>query len=120
MKKLLILLFGYLLTSCSNENPLNGKAFLLSTNEVGKTSSTTLLQFSSNEYVEVFNIKEMATSNNSYTKTPYRVKGNIFYIHGVSYVMKNNKDGFDLYKDQILKYRLLASKGDLTGKLLAH
>ncbi|HEY0770345.1 MAG TPA: hypothetical protein VGD31_08410, partial [Sphingobacteriaceae bacterium] len=105
-------------TSCSNENPLNGRTFLLLNAGVEKTTSTTLLQFSSKEYVEVFNIKNMLTSNNSYSKTPYRVKGNILSINGVSYSMENNKDGFNLYKGQILEYRLLESKEDLVGKLL--
>jgi hypothetical protein len=107
------------LTSCSNENPLNGKTFLLLTPGVEKTTSTVLFRFSNSKYVEVFNIKDMTKSVNSYVKAPYRVDGNMFDFQGVSYKMENNKDGFDLYKGQTLKYKLLESREDIVGKLLA-
>lgn len=118
MKYLVILILFSLLTSCTNENSLEGKSFFL-TNEAVKTTSTVLLQFSGKEYVEVFNIKSITKSNNSYTKIPYRLEGNIFSIQGSSYVMKNNKDGFDLYEGQNLKYKLIANKEDIVTKFLA-
>lgn len=117
MKNILITLFTCLLISCNNENPFNGKTFLLSAPGAEKTPATILLQFSSDKDVEVFQIKDTTQAIGSYTKTHYRVEENIFHFGSQSYKMEKNNEGFNLYAGPVLKYRLLKSNEDVMRKM---